>query len=179
MRTFLLTRKKAYTVTLTGTAGTANIPVNGVNYLATFTTNLTTSAANFVTTHAAALLAAGVVVTANAGVLTFRASVSGVDFTVGSVANATSDLNGIVAISKPQADFEIHTDLVNDTGNFTVMQILDKDKTGASQIVSEGDTIKKLVSSSTDIVAYATSADATLKRTLMDGSSSVTLRAES
>lgn len=60
------------TVTLTGTAGTANITVGGTNYLATFATSLTQTAANFVTTHAAALLTdKGVVVTAAAGVLTF------------------------------------------------------------------------------------------------------------
>lgn len=66
--------KSSRPVTLTGTSGTANITVGGVNYLATFTTNLTTSANNFVTSHAAALLALGITVTANTGVLTFVAA---------------------------------------------------------------------------------------------------------
>lgn len=59
-------------VTLTGTGGTANIVVDGVEYLATFDTDLTTTASNFVTAHAAALLAdSEVYAYANAGVITF------------------------------------------------------------------------------------------------------------
>jgi hypothetical protein len=180
MKTFLLTRKKTYTVTLSGSSGTANINVNGVNYLATFATSLTVTASNFVTAHAAALLAAGIVVTANTGVLTFTANVSGVDFTLSGITNASGNLTGLVANTKAQADFEIHTDLHNTTGNFTVLQILDKDKSavGTGQISVEGDTLKKLVYSTTELTAYATSSDATLKRTEMDGTGSVTLRAE-
>ena len=80
------------TVNLTGASGTANIAVRGVNYLATFTTNLTTSANNFVTTHSATLLALGIVVTANAGVLTFVASTT--TFPAITITNATGDLAG-------------------------------------------------------------------------------------
>lgn len=51
-------------VKLTGTSGTGNITVNGVDYLATFATNLTVTSSNFVTAHAAAILAdTGAVVT--------------------------------------------------------------------------------------------------------------------
>lgn len=82
-------------VTLTGTSGTANVVVGGVNYLATFTSDLTTSAANFVTSHAATLLALGITVTANTGVLTFSAATS--IFPSISVANVTGDLAGTVA----------------------------------------------------------------------------------
>lgn len=81
------------TVTLTGTSGTANISVGGTNYLATFATNLTTTAANFVTANAAALLAdKQVVVTANAGVLTFRHATTG--FPAITITNATTNLAG-------------------------------------------------------------------------------------
>jgi len=80
------------TVTLTGTSGTANVAVAGVNYLATFTSNLTTSAANFVTSHAATLLALGITVTSNAAVLTF--SVLTEDFPTITITNATGDLAG-------------------------------------------------------------------------------------
>lgn len=83
------------TVTLTGTSGTANITVGGTNYLATFTTNLTTSANNFVTSHATALLARGIVVTANAGVLTFKALTS--DFPTIARTNVSGDLSGTIA----------------------------------------------------------------------------------
>lgn len=47
-------------ITLSGTSGTANINVNGVNYLATFTTDLFTTAQNWVTANEAALLLLGI-----------------------------------------------------------------------------------------------------------------------
>lgn len=81
-------------ITLTGTSGTANVVVNGVNYLATFTTNLTTSASNFVTSHATALLALGITVTANTGVLTFVALTE--SYPTLSIANVTGNLAGTV-----------------------------------------------------------------------------------
>lgn len=58
-------------ITLSGTSGTANINIDGTNYLATFATNLTTTANNFVTTHGATLLGLGITVTAASGILTF------------------------------------------------------------------------------------------------------------
>ena len=73
-------------ITLTGTSGTANIAIKGVNYLATFNTTLAQTAANFVTTHAAALAKVGVTVTnitgaelrfLSAGLLTAPTNVSG------------------------------------------------------------------------------------------------------
>ena len=83
-------------VTLTGVSGTANVLVNGVAYLATFATSLAVTATNFVTAHAAAILAAtGSVVTAAAGVLTFADSATG--FPTITVANVTTDLAGTVA----------------------------------------------------------------------------------
>lgn len=84
------------TVTLTGTSGTANINVGGNLYLATFTTNLTTTATNFVTAHAAAILAdTGITVTANAAVLTFAGQEND-GFPV-SIANVTTNLAGTVS----------------------------------------------------------------------------------
>lgn len=83
-------------VTLTGTSGTANILVNGVAYLATFDTNLTTTAANFVTARAAAiLLATGAVVTSASGVIKFVAASD--SFPVISVVNATTNLAGTIS----------------------------------------------------------------------------------
>jgi hypothetical protein len=89
-------------VTLTGTSGTANIEVDGEDYLATFASSLTTTAANFVTAHATALAAEGVTVTAAAAVLTFtgaNALVEGI-----AIANATTDLAGTVADAEPTED---------------------------------------------------------------------------
>ena len=82
-------------VTLTGTSGTANVAVGGTNYLATFTTNLATTASNFVTTHAAALLVEGVEVTATTGVLNFKALTQG--FPTITITGATTNLSGTVA----------------------------------------------------------------------------------
>ncbi len=83
------------TVTLTGTSGTANVVVNGVAYLATFATDLTTTANNFVAARAAAILSAtGLVVTAAAGVLTFTGEAEG--FPTITVANLTTNLGGTV-----------------------------------------------------------------------------------
>lgn len=90
-----VTDESSRAVTLTGTSGTANVVVGGTNYLATFTSNLTTSATNFVTSHAATLLALGITVTANTEVLTFVADTD--VFPTISVANVSGDLAGTVA----------------------------------------------------------------------------------
>ena len=89
----------SYAVTLTGTSGTANVSIGGVNYLATFTTNLTTSATNFVTSHQAALSALGIAVSSNAAVIT----ISGEAEALGTpaVVNATGDLAGTVGAFDP------------------------------------------------------------------------------
>lgn len=84
-------------VTVTGTGGTANINVNGVNYLATFDTDLTTTAANFVTTHAAALLLRGIIVTSAVAVISFTSAIAGQPFAAPTIANVSGDLAGSVA----------------------------------------------------------------------------------
>lgn len=82
-------------VTLTGTSGTANITIAGVDYLATFAADLTTTADNFVTAHAAAILAAtGATVTANAGVLTISDNAVGFPLVVAE--NVTGDLDATI-----------------------------------------------------------------------------------
>jgi len=90
-----LTGNSSRAVTLTGTSGTANITVGGVDYLATFTTNLTTSANNFVTSHSAALLALGITVTANSGALTFVAATA--TFPTIARTNVSGDLSATIA----------------------------------------------------------------------------------
>lgn len=90
-----LTGNSSRTVTLTGTSGTAAITVGGTNYLATFATNLTTSANNFVTSHAAALLVRGITVTADTGVLTFVAATA--TFPTIARTNLSGDLSGTIA----------------------------------------------------------------------------------
>lgn len=84
------------TLNLTGTSGTANVAVDGVNYLATFATDLATTEGNFVTAHAAAILAAtGTVVTYAGGVIVFTDSA--IAFPTITITNATTDLAGTVS----------------------------------------------------------------------------------
>lgn len=82
------------TATLTGASGTADVNVLGVDYLATFNTDLTITADDFVTTHAVALLAAGVTVSAALGVLTFVGAWDLLEGTVVTVLNVSGDLAG-------------------------------------------------------------------------------------
>lgn len=89
------------TITITGTSGTANIPINGVNYLATFDTDLTTTAANFVTTHGPTILAryGRCVVTSGVGTIIVEAGIPGMDVTIGAAVNVSGNLasSGVAA----------------------------------------------------------------------------------
>ena len=89
----------ARNITLTGSSGTANIAVGGVNYLATYATSLAATATAFVTTHAAALATAGTTVTANGAVLTFTHTTTG--YPTLSITNATTNLAGTVSALAP------------------------------------------------------------------------------
>lgn len=94
---------KITTIALTGTSGTANVGIAGTNYLATFNSNLDTTATDFVTAHAAAILANhGITVTA-----TTAGAANDLVFTVsrGNVANptitnASGDLAGTVTATQ-------------------------------------------------------------------------------
>ena len=96
-RSFGFALPQTNTVTLTGTSGTANIPVGGVDYLAEFNTSLTTTASDFVTSHSTALSTAGVIVTSNTDVLTFVSSDPSELFTISDAVNVTGDLAGTEA----------------------------------------------------------------------------------
>lgn len=86
------------TVTVTGTGGTANIELaGGLTKLVTFDTDLTTTAANFVTAHAAAYLTEDIVVTSDADDIIFTALVAGTGFTSPTITNVSDDLAGSVA----------------------------------------------------------------------------------
>jgi len=88
-------------ITLTGTGGTANVTgIGGLTKLATFTDDLTTSAANFVTSHAAAYLAVGIVLTSSATTLIFTRSTSNTGFGSAMITNTgTGNLSGAVVIT--------------------------------------------------------------------------------
>lgn len=107
-------------VTLTGTSGTADITCHAITRRATFHTSLTVTASDFVTAHAAAYLAAGVVVTSSAGVIIFTGALTSTRFTGStSIAPVTTNLTGTVAanditypvyksIPKPSAEVYVH-----------------------------------------------------------------------
>jgi hypothetical protein len=89
------TATQVQTVDLTGTSGTANITVNGTDYLATFATDLATTEGNFVTAHAAAILAAtGATITYAEGLITFTAPSTAFPTIV--FDNLTGDLAGTI-----------------------------------------------------------------------------------
>jgi len=85
-------------VTLTGSSGTANINVDGTNYLATFNTDLPTTAVDFVATHQVALNAAGydVVNRVSTGDLYIKKNTDG-EFTL-TVTNVVPDLAGTIDV---------------------------------------------------------------------------------
>lgn len=79
-------------ITLTGTSGTANIVLDGTNYLLTFNTDLSTTANNFVTTHSSNILTNEGITVTNIGVqLEFFKKES--DYTI-AVVNISGDLSG-------------------------------------------------------------------------------------
>jgi len=81
------------TVTLTGTAGTANVTVGGTAYLATFDTDIATTSAAFVTAHAAALALRGITLTGTT-TLIFTSAVPGQPIPTPTIANVTGNLDG-------------------------------------------------------------------------------------
>lgn len=93
--TTALNIKQVDTLTLTGTVGTANVTAaGGLTKLATFASSLTQTAANFVTAHAAAYLAEGIVLTSSGASLIFTAGVAGVPFEHPVITTITTDLSG-------------------------------------------------------------------------------------
>ena len=83
-------------VTITGTSGTANITIDGTSYLSTFDTSLTKTASDFVTAHAATILAdKGLTVKSAAAILSFEGLTAG--FNAPTISRATTNLDGTVA----------------------------------------------------------------------------------
>lgn len=81
-------------ITLTGTSGTVNLNIAGINYLATFNTDLETTASDFVTSHAATLLALGYTVTSLGDVISVLAVTK--DFPIITFANVSGDLGATI-----------------------------------------------------------------------------------
>ena len=86
--------KEVDTVTMTGTAGTANLVYGGVNYLFTFDTSLTKTNTDALALHAAALLLRGVVMTVSVADVILTSVIPGSPTPVPSVTNLTGNLAG-------------------------------------------------------------------------------------
>lgn len=85
------------TVTLTGTSGSAVITGPGqLVKPVTFSTDLTTTAAAFVTANAAAYATKGITVTSNAAVITFTATSVNVLFDTPVITNVVTNLAGTI-----------------------------------------------------------------------------------
>lgn len=84
--------KSYISITLTGSSGTANINIDGVNYLVTFTTSLAQTAINFVNTHSPALTLLGLTATAVGNTIQIVGNYQGTIQTP--VSNVTGDLAG-------------------------------------------------------------------------------------
>lgn len=96
--TYVAAQEQIDTVTLTGSSGTADISDAGdLTKGATFATDLPTTAANFVTAHAAAYLAVGIVITSSGDDIIFTANVAGVGFVSPVITNKTGNLDGTMA----------------------------------------------------------------------------------
>jgi len=105
--------KQKATVTLTGSSGTANININGVDYLATFDSDLATTATNFVSSHAATVAArfGKLAVTADGDDVVIEAGIAGQALQAPTIANASGNLAGSVAATTANvATGDIKTD---------------------------------------------------------------------
>ena len=81
------------TFTFTGTNGTANMVLAGVNYLFTFSSSITTSTTNFVALHAAALLLRGITLTGTATAI-LTSAVPGQPIPAPTLGALTGDISG-------------------------------------------------------------------------------------
>lgn len=90
--------KHRYGVTLTGTAGTANIAaVGGLTKLVTYGDSLTDTAADFVTSHKAAYAAVNIRCTSSGVVIYFESYFLSTALTLPTITNASGNLAGTVA----------------------------------------------------------------------------------
>jgi hypothetical protein len=103
-------------VTLSGTSGSANITCNGVTRLATFESDLSTTAFNFVRDHYNAFYAAGVMVNDSGNTLNFTA-MNGQNFSgPTAVSPITGDLDGTFGTSQEFVAGQKRIDTVTLTG---------------------------------------------------------------
>lgn len=141
--------KQVQTATMTGGSGTANLLVEGVNYLATFDTSLTLTNTNFVALHAAALLLRGFVVTASTDTLIFTSTVPGSEkgvitvVTVATLAGSVAQTTANTAPADLAADDTIGYMKTMYTSSQAVLKALAKDQ---KVFLMDGDSYENLLS---------------------------------
>ena len=110
------------TITLTGTSGAANVLMGGFqNYLATFNTSLTQTAADFVTAYASEFaFRFGITLTSSGVDLIFTGSAAGNVFNVTSITNAGGNLAGTLVQTTPVQG--VVADLELDSQNAFIVQ---------------------------------------------------------
>jgi len=81
-------------LTLTGTSGSANINIDGTDYAVTYTTSLTITASNFVSTFGATILSAHGVRTTSVGAIIKFGSADETLLNAITITNVTGDLSG-------------------------------------------------------------------------------------
>ena len=122
--------KRKDRIVLSGLSGTAQITCDVVANTVTFTSDLSTSAANFVNDFAAAYLAAGVVLTNDGGTLYFESTTEGLDF-VGdtTIVNTGGDIDGAVTTLQVSVTPVARIDTIALSGT-----------SGTAKIIADGDT---------------------------------------
>ena len=154
--TGLVPNKQIDTLTLSGTSGTANVLVNGNTYLATFNTNLTTTASDFVTAYASEVLNKfQIVLTSSSADLIFTSQNTGDVFAVKSIVNAGSgDLSGTIVNTNPAvgvvANFDYSTQ-----GAFIIQANQGLQNANAKGTMTLSDNIVLLDNSVTNPIALA------------------------
>lgn len=120
--------KQQDTITLTGAGGTASITGTGdLTKTVTFTSDLETSAENFVTDFASDYLSENVVLTSSGDDLIFTSYVSGTSFTTPIITNLTGDLDGTVSSSTYSDPVIVYGPSYNRLGEYDYQYKIDDD----------------------------------------------------
>lgn len=137
------TVKQKATYTLTGTSGTANLVISGVNYLVTFNTDLTTTATDFAATHLAALLARGLNVTSSTVTVIIEAVTAGQPFLAAAAANVSGNQNA---------------SLVQTTANTAAQDLTTDEAVATFKLMYNNSTqvLKRLIQEGGNVRFYAT-----------------------
>jgi hypothetical protein len=121
------------TITLSGTSGTAEVLIGKYQpYLATFNTDLTTTASDFVTAYAQELFFRyGITLTSSGADIIFTSAVAGNVFYITSITNVTVDLAGTLVHNAPISG--VVADLEPNSQNGYIIQANQGIENGASK----------------------------------------------